>query len=84
MEIDSTLRNALEAAQKKQKEFKSIKWTFPIGRRDVSLQEVADKVISFLDWIKDVRDIAVSVDPIYSGVPWAGTRLLLEVRKECD
>lgn len=79
IEIDSTLRNALEAAQKKQEECKSKKWTFSVGKRDVSLQDVAGKVISFLDGIKDVGDIIASVDPIHAGLPWAGIRLLLEV-----
>jgi hypothetical protein len=47
----------------------------------VTLQDEVDKVISFLDRIKDVGDLAVNADPIHAGLPWAGIRLLLEVRK---
>ena len=78
-DIGSALGDVLKAAQKKQKICDDNRWTFTIGGRAVMLREEADKVIVWLDRFKAVGDIAVNVDPIHAGLPWAGIRLLLEV-----
>ena len=48
------------------------------------LRDEADNVILWLDRFKQVGDVAVNVDPIHAGLPWAGVRLLLEVWKDSD
>ena len=48
------------------------------------LGDEADKVLLWLDRFKSVGDIAVNADPIHAGLPWAGIRLLLEVRRYGD
>jgi hypothetical protein len=45
----------------------------------VRLQDTADKIIVWLDKFKVVGDIAVNVDPMHAGLPWAGIRFLLQV-----
>ncbi|KAJ9292711.1 hypothetical protein DTO271G3_8525 [Paecilomyces variotii] len=52
-------------------------WTFELNGRTISLREQAEKVIQWLDKIKAVGDVAVNVDPIHAGLPWAGIRILL-------
>jgi ankyrin repeat domain-containing protein 50 len=37
-------------------------------------------MILWLNKFKDIGDIAVSFDPIHASLPWAGVRLLLQVR----
>ena len=44
----------------------------------------ADKVLLWLDRFKSVGDIAVNVDPIHAGLPWAAIRLLLEIPHHGD
>jgi ankyrin repeat domain-containing protein 50 len=50
----------------------------------VRLAQEADKVLLWLDRFKSMGDIAVNADPIHTGLPWAGIRLLLEVRRYFD
>jgi hypothetical protein len=83
-DINSALEKALNAAQTKQNLCKNKRWTFTFGGHTVTLREEADKVLLWLDRFKQVGDIAVNADPIHAGLPWAGIRLLLEVRKESD
>jgi hypothetical protein len=80
-DIGSAVQAALNAAQEKQKLCESKRWTFSIRGHVVKLQDVADKVISWLDRFKQIGDIAANADPIHAGLPWAGIRFLLEVLK---
>jgi hypothetical protein len=50
-------------------------------RREVALRETADRVVALLERFKTVGDIAVNVDPVHTGLPWAAIRLLLQVCK---
>jgi hypothetical protein len=79
-DIDSVLQNALSAAEEKLKLCENKRWVFTFGGHFVRLRDEADKVILWLDRFKQVGDIAVNVDPIHAGLPWAGIRFLLEVR----
>jgi hypothetical protein len=83
-DIISAVGKALNAAQKKQNLCENKRWTFTFGGHTVTLREEADKVLLWLDRFKQVGDIAVNADPIHAGLPWAGIRLLLEVRKDND
>jgi hypothetical protein len=53
---------------------------FTFAGRTVTLKEEADKVVHWLNRFKSVGDVAVNADPVHAGLPWAGIRLLLEVR----
>jgi len=78
-DIGSALRVAFNAAQDKQKLCEDKRWTFTFRGHTVRLRDEADNVMLWLDRYKRVGDIALNVDPIHAGLPWAGIRLLLEV-----
>lgn len=48
--------------------------------RPVYLRAQLDKFLKLLDKIKSLGDAAASIDPIHAGLPWAGFKLILEVR----
>jgi hypothetical protein len=79
-DVDFALRQALAAAEEKQRYCNEKRWTFTFAGRKVTLKEEANKVICWLNRFKAVGDVAVNADPIHAGLPWAGIRLVLEVR----
>jgi hypothetical protein len=79
-DIDSALRVAFNAAQDKQMLCEDKRWTFTFRGHTVRLRDETDNVMLWLDRFKQVGDIAANVDPIHAGLPWAGIRLLLQVR----
>lgn len=79
-DIDSTLKQALAAAEEKQRYCIEKRWTFTFGGREVTLKGEADKVVHWLNRFAGVGDIVANVDPVHIGLPWAGIRLLLVVR----
>jgi len=79
-DVDFALRQALAATEEKQRHCNEKRWTFTFAGRKVTLKEEADKVIRWLNRFKAVGDVAVNADPIHAGLPWAGIRLVLEVR----
>jgi len=79
-DVNEALGSCLAAAKQKQEDCNAKRWTFAFAGRTVTLREEADKVVHWLNRFKDVGDIAVNADPIHAGLPWAGVRLLLEVR----
>lgn len=79
-DIDFALRQSLAAVEEKQRYCNEKRWIFTFAGRKVTLKEEADKVIRWLNRVKAVGDVAVNADPIHAGLPWAGIRLLLEVR----
>ena len=76
------LDDTLTAAKEKQRYYIEKKWTFTFGGRFITLKDEAEKIVRWLDRFKAVGDIASNVDPVHVGLPWAGIRLLLEVRPE--
>jgi hypothetical protein len=79
-DIDSALRVAFNAAQDKQLLCEDKRWMFTFRGHTVRLRDEADNVMLWLDRFKQVGDIAANADPIHAGLPWAGIRLLLQVR----
>jgi hypothetical protein len=79
-DIDSAVEQALAAAEGKQGQCLEKRWRVTFAGREFVLKEEADKVIRWLNRVKDVGDVIVNVDPVHAGLPWAGIRLLLEVR----
>ncbi|MCJ1423154.1 hypothetical protein MMC29_001035 [Sticta canariensis] len=77
-DIDLALERALAAAKEKQRCCHEKRWTFTFAGQAVDLKNEADKVVHWLNRFKAVGDIAVQVDPVHAGLPWAGIRLLLE------
>ena len=79
-DVNLALEQALAAAQEKQQHCLEKRWRVTFAGREFVLKEEADKVICWLNRVKQVGDIVVNVDPVHAGLPWAGIRLLLEVR----
>jgi len=79
-DIDLALEQALAAAKKKQRCCIEKRWTFTFTGRTVVLKEKADKVVGWLNRFTAVGDVVANVDPVHVGLPWAGIRLLLEVK----
>lgn len=48
------------------------------------LSDMADRICGWLEKFKQIGDIAVQVDPLHAGLPWAGVRLILQVRCPSD
>jgi hypothetical protein len=78
-DIDAIVQQALAATRQKQATCRAKRWTFTFGGHTVVLREKADNIVKWLDWFKQVGDVASNADPIHVGLPWAGIRLLLEV-----
>ena len=79
-DTDLALEQALAAAKEKQRYCVEKRWTFIFEGRTVVLKEKADKVVGWLNRFAKVGDIVANVDPVHMGLPWAGIRLLLEVK----
>jgi len=79
-DVNLALEQALAAAQEKQRHCLEKRWRVTFAGREFILKEEADKVICWLNRVKQVGDVVVNVDPVHAGLPWAGIRLLLEVR----
>jgi hypothetical protein len=79
-DINLAVEQALTAAKEQQRCCVEKRWTFTFAGRTITLKEEADKVVHWLNRFKSVGDVAVNADSIHAGLPWAGIRLLLEVR----
>jgi hypothetical protein len=47
---------------------------------DVVLRDLIEKMAKWVNKFKEVGDVAVQYDPTHAALPWAGVRLLLQVR----
>lgn len=79
-DINLTLKQALVAAKEKQQCCIEKRWTFTVTGRTIAVKEKADKVVGWLNRFRAVGDVVANVDPVHVGLPWAGIRLLLEVK----
>ncbi|KAF3384594.1 hypothetical protein F1880_001890 [Penicillium rolfsii] len=68
----------IQYVQDKQKICEDKRWRFQQFNRTIELKEIADKVLSWLQKFIVAGDIAVNVDPLHAGLPWAGIRLLAQ------
>ena len=79
-DIGLGLEQALVAAKEKQRYCIEKRWTFTLKGRTIAVKEEADKVVGWLNRFAAVGDVVANVDPVHVGLPWAGIRLLLEVK----
>lgn len=56
------------------------KWTIQFCGKKIVLQEVMQRIMTWLDRFKDLGDVISSYDPIHLALPWAGIRFLIQVR----
>jgi hypothetical protein len=76
----AALDTAYQAAKTQQNVYNSKAWVWTVGGHKIKLRDLASNVVKFLDAFKDVGDILTSLDPVHAGLPWAGVKILLEVR----
>lgn len=55
------------------------KRNFRFAGRDVNLRKTLETWVKFFNRIKQIGDLAVNVDPIHAGLPWAAIRLIITV-----
>jgi hypothetical protein len=79
-DVDLALEQAVDAAKEKQQCCLEERWRFTLAGQEFILKEKADKIVRWLNRFKGVGDVAAAADPVHAGLPWAGIRLLLEVR----
>ncbi|KIX03848.1 uncharacterized protein Z518_07401 [Rhinocladiella mackenziei CBS 650.93] len=77
-DIDLALEQAVAAAKEKQRWCLEDRWRITLAGQEFILKEKADKIVRWLNRFKDVGNVAAAADPIHTGLPWAGIRLLLE------
>ena len=79
-DVASTLDGVYAAAADKKRQCEARRWTYTFRGKTIRLSDAVDSITSFLDRFKAVGDVAVNADPIHAGLPWAGIRLILQVR----
>ena len=79
-DIGLVLEQTLVAAKEKQRHCIEKTWTFTVKGRTIDVKYKADRVVGWLNRFKAVGNIVANVDPVHVGLPWAGIRLLLEVK----
>jgi hypothetical protein len=78
--LDEMLNAILDAAQEKRKICEAKRWEVEFRGHTVVLRTVVDAVCDSLDMFKQIGDVVVNADPLHAGLPWAGIRLLIQVR----
>ena len=68
--------------ERKRAECENGRWKVEYNGQQVILRDVAEKVVVWLNKFKEVGDVAVNFDPVHAALPWAGVRVLLQVRHE--
>jgi hypothetical protein len=74
--FDATYREAEK--QKEKYDRSAFVWT--VRDHKVELRVLANNVVKFLDKFKEFGDLLSRLDPVHAGLPWAGLKILLEVR----
>ena len=80
-DVRIAVEGAYHAAVGQKKLCEDKRWELHFRGRSVVLRDEVDKVLVWLDRFKSVGDVVANVDPVHVGLPWAGIRILLEVRK---
>lgn len=66
----------LEEVKQKRELFESRRWNVSLNGYTFRLSDIANKVMTWLEKLKAIGDIAVNADQIHSRLPWAGIRML--------
>jgi hypothetical protein len=76
------LQNLCAIAEERRDHCENRGWKFELNGRQIILRDLAQKVVVWINKFMQVGDVVANVDPIHVGLPWAGVRLLLQVRAE--
>jgi hypothetical protein len=78
--VDAAFNDLHTCTKELQKRCAIKRWSWNYKGRRVYLFDQVDKVVQLLDKFKATGDVAANVDPVHIGLPWAGIRIILEVR----
>lgn len=78
--MDAAFAGAYSSAVELEQHYKDKMWSWEYRGRRVYFRSQMEKVVKLLDKLKAIGDAAASIDPTHFGLPWAGFRLILEVR----
>ena len=56
------------------------RWKFQVGGTTFDLSEKAESIISCVNKLKEIGDVAIQHDAGHAALPWAAIRFLLQVR----
>lgn len=76
------LQDLWSAADQKREDCENRQVKFEFNGRQISLRDVTDKIIRWVNKFKEIGDVVVNFDPVHAALPWAGVRLLLQVGVE--
>jgi hypothetical protein len=74
------LQHLCVIAEQKRDDCEKRGWKFELHGRQIILRDVAQKIIAWINKFKEVGDVAANFEPVHLSLPWAGIRLLLQVR----
>ena len=60
------------------------RWKFQVGDTTFDLSEKAENIISCVNKLKEIGDVAVQHDSGHAALPWAAIRLVLQVRENVE
>lgn len=69
-----------EICRQQQEDHKKKSWKCRFAGHDLNLQTTLENWVNFFNKIKQIGDVAVNVDPLHAGLPWAAIRLVITVR----
>ena len=79
-DIQDIVDKARIAAEEKKRLCEHNRWRYRFRGSEIELRHKAGNVVDWLERFKAVGDVAVNASPMFAGLPWAGVRLVLEVR----
>ena len=75
------LNDVLKEAQAKRDETMRKRWRFKKSDGStIILRDIFEKVVHWVSKFAQVMDVAVNVDPVHAGLPWAAMHFLLKVK----
>lgn len=75
------LIHLLDKVEQKKQEWKVNRWRYERNGRNVVIIDVWSKITTWITSVIAIIDVAVQYDPAHAALPWAGIRLVLQVRK---
>lgn len=77
--LSNEIDDLIIKTKKKQTECKENSYKFNFLGREIFLEDVAEKIVFWLNKVKDLGDVAASFDPVHAGIPWAVIKFCLQV-----
>ncbi|KAJ2985463.1 hypothetical protein NUW58_g5516 [Xylaria curta] len=79
MSVPRIVEKMVLLAMEKRQQCANSKWkTFRLSGHEISLSDLANNAIEWLNKFKGIGDIIVQYDPVHATLPWAAARLLLQ------